>query len=234
MIIPPEFLQKKNLLLHPEPFLWLVEVRNPDDGPLKDPSGASKILRLTPNEEPISFGTNPNDGTPLVWSPWKIRFGDIKQDSEGNVNTIPVSVSNVLGATMRLFRDNDFLRDHIAYLHLVHFAFLDNPSAKWTIRSTIVESSATYESASFDLAAFNLMNFDVPQRLVLRTCGHTYRDPDCGFIGDVGNVILGDCILTYGACELRGAQEVVEGLPVNHPNNFGGAHALPVGPISVG
>lgn len=232
MNIPAEFLQKKNLLIHPEPFLWLAEVRNPDDGPLVAPDGSSVVLRITPNEEPISFGINPGTGAPLVWSPWPMEFGDIEQDSEGNINTVPVTVSNVLGTTMRLLRDNDFLRGHRVYLHLVHFAFLSNPSAKWTIRASVADVSADYEAATFDLSGFSFMNFDVPQRLVLRTCGHSYRDPDCGFVGDPGNVELGDCDLTYEACQLRGVWESDNGLVVQHPNNFGGAKAAPAGSIA--
>ncbi len=234
MNIPPEFLAKKNLLLHPEPFLWLVEIRGPDDTPLVAPDGSDTILRITPNEEPIVFGVDPNTGIAHAWSPWKIRFGEILQDAEGNVNSIPVEVTNVLGVTMRLLRDNNFLRDAVVYLHLVHLAFLDNPSAKYTVRATVVDSSADYETATFNLSSFDFMNFDVPQRLVLRTCGHNYRDDDCGFVGDPGNATLGDCDLTFEACELRGDEEASVGLPVIHPRNFGGAFALPIGPITVG
>ena len=234
MQIPAEFLQRKNLLLHPEPFLWLVEVRAKDDLPLAAPDGSDAILRITPNEHPIFFGVHPVSGAPLEWIPWKIEIGEMRQDSEGNVNSIQVSVSNVLGATMRLLRDNDFLRDAVVYIHLVHIAFLDNPSAKWTVRTTVVDGSIDYMSASFDLSGFNFMNFDVPQRLVLRTCGHSYRDEDCGFIGDPNNTELGDCNLTFEACELRGAWELANGLAVIHPNNYGGAWALPAGAVAIG
>jgi len=226
---PGAFDLQKNIPAQPDPFIWLLEIRNPTNGPLIDPEGGGDaVLRLTPNLTDVEFGVD-SLGAPIVWESYPWSFGEMRANTEGDLTPMSLTLANVLGDATKWWEANDFFRNHTLYLHLVHSAQLSDPSAKWTTAWKISSTDLTLLAITATLAAGSFVDFDVPQSLVTDTCRHDYRQEGCFFIGDPGDT-LGDCELTVTACRLRGTWELDNGLPVLHPRQFGGAKDSPVGP----
>jgi phage-related protein len=228
---PDAFKLLKAPLFQGDEWIWLAEIRDPDNGPIIAPDGTESVLRLARRTSPVVFGVNIGTGEPLTWAPWPFKIDDIPQDSKGNVSELRVTLANGAGVGDALMHDNAYLRGYRLLLHIVHSALLDQPNAKITVETSIVAGAVTWESISLQLSAFGLLDFSIPTRLMTRKCGWRYRGPGCGFIGDPGNVELGPCVFTVEACELRGQWEEDHGLVVAHPGNFGGWPALLAGPL---
>lgn len=229
---PPAFNALKNAQYLSDPFIWLFEITSPTGGPIIGPNGEEQTVRLARAVVPVVWGVNAT-GAPLTWDPYPIAFGEIQQDSQGNINEIPVTFSNVLAVANRMYTQNNYLRNHRVTVRLVNKAFLADPSAVTTFKATVVSSAASWEAITLTLAAFRLNDFSVPQSLMTRLCRWTYRKHGCDFIGDPTNV-LGNCAKTLEACEDRGADELANGLPTLHPRRFGGCPALGSGPVPLG
>ena len=228
---PASFTALKNKLFGGDPWIWLLELRSPTDGPITDVDGTQTILRATARTDPVEFGTNPATGAPLVWKPWPIKLGEVADDTQGNLNEIELTFANALGAADALMNDNDYLRGHRVYIHLTHAAQLSLGVPAFTIPTTVINSSVDWQAITLRLSAFAFLDFTVPQKLMTRKCGWAYRGKGCAFIGDPGNVELGPCTFDIEACRLRGTWEDDNGLPVLHPKNFGGFPALLAGPV---
>lgn len=240
---PPEWALESANLAHPDPAVWLIEIRSPEHGPLTLPNGTQGILRLTPNREPLSWGTS-DVGAPLTWDPYPISFQKIDVSEDGSIPAIELVAANTVTSEdasfinpalgSLLLQTNDMLSDHRVLLHLVQWKGVLEPIHLSTITGTVVDSGLTWEAVSLTLSNFNLTNFTIPQRIVGPSCWKIYKSAECGFVGDPGDVELGLCTYTESACEARGDHEAANGLEVLHPLLFGGFSAAARGPIRVG
>jgi phage-related protein len=229
--LPAAFKLLKAPLFQGDEWIWLAEIRSPEDGPIISPDGSLSVVRVARRTVPVLFGINIGTGEPLEWSPWPFKIDDLPEDAKGNVSELHVSFANGPGVGDALMHDNDYLRGHKVLLHIVHSALLDQPAAALTIQTSVVDAAVTWEAVTLRLSAFGLLDFSVPSRLMTRKCSWRYRGKGCGFIGDPGNVELGPCVFTVEACELRGQWEEDHGLVVAHPGNFGGWPSLLAGPL---
>lgn len=211
------------LAVHPLPFLWLIELQGPAGAPLvipDDPEGDG-ILRLTPNLEPVTFGTS-TDGTPLVWDPFPIAHDGLVMGLGDEVAPLTITASGALGEVFRLAEANDWFRSCRLLMHIVHAAELASFAHRATEVFRVAQSQISLGDVSLELAAGNWTDFDVPQELAQPECRWTYRSEGCYFAGDPGDAELGMCALTREACNLRGIWELANGIPVIHPRQWGG------------
>lgn len=231
--LPADFIPLKNLQSQPDPWIWLFSMTSPTDDAIIDLDGQPRVLGATANPVPLEWGTEA-DGSPRVWSPWDVAFGELPQNSEGSVDGLQLGVSNVLGLVGEYAATNDGFADHILRMILVHPAALANPAAALTTKMRVTDISSIDENAVvLNLSLHVFQDVSIPDSLFSRQCRHRYRGEGCDFIGDPGNVELGQCVKTLAACKQRGAWELVNGLTVLHPLRFGGQAALPAGPFRV-
>lgn len=236
--LPPSFVPLKNLQVQPDPWIWLFSMTSPDDGPVLDLDGESRVLAATANPVPVQWGTDAS-GQPQAWQPWDVAFGELPQNTEGTIDGLQLGVSNVFGLIEEYADANDGFADHILRMILVHPEALDNPNAALTTKLRVNDISSIDDNALvLNLSLHNFADTTVPTRLFSRQCRYRYRGPGCDFIGDPGNVELGQCVKTFAACQLRGEWEVANGLAATledalHPGRFGGQPALPAGPFRV-
>lgn len=217
---------------NPDPYLWLIEVTSPDDGPLVDPAGGLVVPRLTPNRTPITWGQDAQ-GQPKTFDPYPILFGDLAIDGEGSTFDLALSLSNAGARLMPMLEANEFLHGHRVQLILVHSSSLNNPADAAVIPLRVADMSADWDNATFSLSSFDESSFEIPQTILTRnSCRWRYRGPGCDFVGDPDNT-LGNCARTFSACEARGAYEEANGLAKRHPLRFGAFRGLLRGPITV-
>ncbi len=222
---PFEFVAANIFTAQPDPYLWLLEVLNPQGGPVFAVGGSLSTIRVTPNATPVTF-----DGK--TYDPFPLQIGQLRRDDQGGSGPIDLTFSNTTKEVMQLVKANDFFRDHRIKMLLVHSAYLASPSSKVTIPGTVTDVNASWNAVTLIVSAYNDLGYDVPQRLLTRRCGLVYRGAECGFTLDVGpplNDVLGSCPKTLFACTQRGVLELAAAITVNHPLNFGGKEGLPVG-----
>ena len=217
---PLQLRKKKNLLTHPDPFIWLLQVKVPTT---PEPT----MLRLTPNLEEVEFGTKSN-GQPVKWSPFPIAIGEITSDSEGGLPQMIVTVSSITREIMALLVEHRFLLEQPVELKLVHKLHLNQPKHQKRFKFEVLGANADEKIASFTLSARNLYKFTIPNRRIFRNnCGNNYRDRRCRFIGDAGNAVLGACRKTFDECLRRRQFQIDNGLEVIHPGPFRAAPGIP-------
>lgn len=221
----------KHRLISGDEWIWLFEVTSPAGGPLLTPDGVEVVPRFTPRTMPVTYGSL-STGEPRVFSPWPARLHEIASDSKGNVNELRLTIGNTLAVVTRLLKANDWLRNHKVLIRLTHASMLEQADAHAEWRTTVVESINAWEAATLVLSAFAFGDFSVPQQLITPSCRRRYRGPGCAFVGDPDNSELGDCAFTIEACRLRGQYEIDNGLPVIHPDNFGGYLGTAKGPVA--
>jgi len=220
--IPPAFIPEKNRLNQPSPFLVLVQVRLP--------TTPETLVRITPNPEPIQFGTD-SAGAPLTWDPFPVGFGDIQTDSDGSTPEFTMTVGNLTREIMALLIAHDWLMGQDVVVRIVHQDLLADPTAEFRMDFVITGVAGDEQSLTFSLSTENVYQYMGPNELIIRdACSFTYKSRRCGFLetSDPGEAILGPCVKSFAACQARGARELAIGAPVQHPQRFGGAPGIPV------
>ena len=98
------------------PWIWLYDFQIPTDPPPR--------YRLTNYTEQVSFGTNPIDGSALVYEPFPIDHGEIELSREGNLPSIRVSVANATREVGDVIETHGGLLGEPAVVRLVNVAAL--------------------------------------------------------------------------------------------------------------
>jgi phage-related protein len=228
---PPQFAHLNVFTTHPDPYYWLVEIQDPNGGPVLDDGGKQVAMRITPNTLPVTFAGQVYEQTPF-------NIGALKRDSSGGVSTIPLVFANVAARLQKILQMNDHFRDHRVIMTLVHSTLLNSPSSKVVIHGTVTNTSATWQSVTLLMSAYDNLEFDVPQQLITTKCGWTYRGKGCDFTGDADGSALGSCAKTLTACKMRGQWQVdndplIDNLTeADYPLFFGGFPGILVGSFS--
>lgn len=221
---PSAFVGFANLARLEAPFLWLLEIHNPQGGGLvnpDDPDGDRFIPRLTTASERVAHNKMA-DGTDQFWNPYPIEISDFEASAEGDLEGTTIALGNVFQGLLRYWEANDRLRDHRVLLHLVNYQTLSDPNARVTFRFLVTQSELDNSALIMRLATGAAGEQDIPLSVVTPTCRWRYRGEGCFFVGDPDDAELGPCALTREACRLRGAWELANGYAVIHPRQFGG------------
>ena len=215
--IPATTVSTKNALSLDAPFIWLYEIEVPTTPPTR--------YRLTSHAESVDFGID-SAGAALTYSPFPITHSGSEESAEGDLPTVNLSISNVSRELSSIIETHDGMVGQPVTIMLTHLADLGSgsPMAKdeFTIETLeLSESVIAVRLGRYDLYAVQFPN----QRALRYFCRWKYKGSECGYLG-----ALATCDKTLSGsngCEAHGTDETAAGLPVIHPNRYGGFPGIP-------
>lgn len=190
---------------------WCVLV----DVPIDSMTGALRVV-----DGPTQFLWNGN-----IYYPASISVGEIRDSSDGSLNSLSLSVGNVSRQLQDLIYQKK-LADKTLRIIVAPSAAPDHiPAVEWSFE--IISHTTSALEVAFLLGHANLFNEPFPKNRIWRTrCGWIFKDPSsCQYIGT-----LLTCDRTYdgpNGCVAHGADELANSLPQIHPMFFGGYIATP-------
>lgn len=190
---------EKNKLASASPWIILFEIEIDD----------STTLRLAAYLEDVTFDSNTYTAFPAI-------VDALKEDSQGKLNTLNISVANI-NRTISAYVENNNMLGRDVTIKIVNSAYLTDNTAYISFTYRVNKIHISDEVAVFELGHENLFLMNLPRQRYVRTkCRHAYKDSRCGYTG-----AMLTCDYT-----LDGANGCRE-----HDNtlNFGGAPALPYG-----
>jgi len=197
----------------PEPFAWLAGVQLPTD--------PETWLRVNSTKEPVSH-LEAIDGTPVVWRPYPMTVGVIRATNEGDLTQIQVAVDAGDGQVMQYLEDYDGLDGQQAELRLVNLSYVNNENADILFKGevSLVESGA--KSVTFTIGSKSIKKILFPgNRFQRDSCIFPFGGTRCGHNLLTSSFAAGDCTHTLGFCKRVGADELANGVTVNHPLRIG-------------
>jgi len=213
-----------------DPFAWLFEVRVPS-------TPASRI-RLTSYSQQIARGTD-SGGNPIVWLPFPIAFGELREQKKGNLDEITINVANATRELMDEIDLYDGLSDQPVAIRLIHTQGLTDTAAELRFDGKVTRCRVTEDVATFTVSASNLTQRMFPRdRILAAECIWKSRGgfggSGCGYDIPLSatNVVGGGfsfCGGTLPDCEKRGEDEDARSLTVEHPLRFGGCPGVKIG-----
>ena len=222
--IPQEFRVALDERFQSAPWIWLLEVEVPSTPPL--------MIRLCNQSKQIDFDVD-GLGFFATFMPAAFGFGAITEGSEGDLPSLPLTVTGLSREHVAILINNDFLLGQKVRMMLVNANTLDNSSARFDFNLEVRAAVVDAARITFSLSSYSLHQIQTPRRRMNRLiCDHCYGDIYCGFNiprDDPGLAVLGECSKTEDACELRGARELALGVPVLHPERIGFFKGMPFG-----
>lgn len=186
------------------------------------------ILRLTSHHTELAWPAgSPGSET---WYPFNFTFTPIGQDQEGDLPQIDLSVDNTTRLLMRYLHNGRGLEGNYVKLFLVPAAALDlvypnHEAQQWDL--TVAGALASDEAVTFRLERANFFTRMSPQdRYVAGRCRFEFGGEECGYVINAVAAFT-TCPKTVAACRERGADHRARGLPVLHPQRFGGFPGIP-------
>ena len=215
--IPGSAFAEKNKLATGARFIWLYEI--------EVPTATATRYRLTSNPDSVTFRGN-------TYSPFPIAHSEVKQDSEGNLPTITMTVSNVSREVIATLENHAGLIGQPVRIMLVHELSLLTNDAVIEQDFKITGSTANDQSVTAQLGDISLYESTVPGHRMMRLyCRHQYRSADCGYSVDSAHAnYLSTCDKTLNGpngCEVHGTSETAAGVTKVHPDRFGGFPGIP-------
>lgn len=206
----------KNQLDSEYPFIWLYEVES--DDPLVG------RYRFTNYTERIGYRGN-------TYYPQHVVHGGINTSGDAPVPRIDVAVGvHSLELTPEI-DSSDGLVGNPAKVLIVSLLAIDDASAAIEWRGTIEGVVVEENQATIGISGHNTFNSRFPGNVFSRRkCRYTFGDARCGYNIASGNydrcgTKKDDTIVaaayTLPACRAIGADEDLNGFPVNHPRRIG-------------
>lgn len=219
--LPDTFLDHARQLRDEAPWVWLFELEVPTDPPTR--------YRLTNSQTAIQFGTD-SDGAAITYSPFPIVHGGVSEDGEGNLPSLKVQIG---GASLEMSATLDTyggLEGQPVVVRLVSTADLADVTSQIRFDGVVTECVVTAERVELTIGSYDVTRLQVPGRRYMRNhCRYRYGGPECGY--DLTNATLlaafPRCAKTLAACRLHGDAEDDAGLPILHPERFGGFPGIP-------
>ena len=215
--IPSIAFVEKNMLATGGRFVWLYEVEVPTDPPT--------LCRLVRDQEAVTFRGN-------VYSPYPISHSETRSDSKGNLPTISLNASNVTREVVSTLNEHNGLVGQDVRIILTHYYALPTGKSVWEHEYQIRDMNIDDEAISATLGDLHIYNARLPgQRMMRFYCRHQYMDAYCGYSVDSGDPeYLPTCDKSLDGgdgCKAHGVSEALAGLPVLHPERFGGFPGIP-------
>ncbi len=221
-----QLMQKhRNQLRDEWPWVWLYEA--------EVPSSPVTRIRLTNLLSDLQYGMDSN-GDPITYTRFPIVHGGIEKSSNGDVQTMGITVCNISMEISRLIEQYDGLDGAPVVVRYVNMADLGNPKAQLEERGEIRGVRVRSRIVSFTLSAASLYRMRIPNhRYVSTICGvDNFGDADCGYIippspGDTVGTGFSSCARRRTDCALRGDDEEARGLVKKHPRRWGAFPGMP-------
>lgn len=214
-----------------EDYLWLVELvlrksvrvsTNPDQ------FTTGVVLRVCSNYEEVTWPlSNPETKT---WSPFSFGISPVESSGEGDLPQVQLQVDNTGRLLMSQLHEGNALEGNRCTLYLVprnalSIAYPDHEYQQFDF--SVVRAVADAERATFTLAKLNFFTKKAPQdRFIARRCRWQFGGEECGYVINA-TAAYSTCEKTVAACKLRGEDHLARGLPVLHPERFGGFPGIP-------
>lgn len=179
---------------------------------------ARTLFRLTDAPEQLSLDMG--GGQTKVFYPFPMAFGSLEDDSQGNVHSLTVSLSNVTQELIPyLFKGDGFMqRNAVLYIaHRSSMTVTDCIQRKYKVTS----AGADLSVVTMTMKAPINWEREIPQEQLGRHCSAIYQGEVCAYRGP-----LASCLFTYADCVAHGDEEVSRGYPRQHPARFDGFPAL--------
>lgn len=203
------------------PFIWLYEFAVPTE------PDASRF-RITNARTAVSFGQT-SSGTPLVYSPFPVTHSEIRETAAGDLVQFSIQVGNPSLFLAAIMEEHDGLKGRACVVRLVDSLHLDNPAAQIRFDMEVIDPTFMNEKLlQVTLGKYNVTQLSSPPHKYTRhVCGSRveYKGVLCGYVGS-----LATCDRSLdgpNGCTMHGDDEVANGLPRQHPERFGGRHAIP-------
>jgi lambda family phage minor tail protein L len=209
---------EKNELVSANIWIWLYEIEVPTSPPTR--------YRFCRNTRQVTFRGN-------IYYPFPVSHSGMRENQSGDLPTVNLVVSNVSREVMSVLETYNGLLDQPVRIILVNSAALETNQAVMQQDFKIVNVTATEESITASLGDISLYETTVPQQRMMRNyCRHQYRSAACGYAVDPGDPnFLSGCDKSYdgtNGCIAHGASEADAGVPVVHPQRFGGFRGIPI------
>jgi hypothetical protein len=193
------------------------------------------VFQLCNAPEVVEFPT----GSGSFWDPAAFKPPTLRQDSEGTIPRLDLTVTDVAGEILTWTERGDGFIGRNATLHVCARANLSSTANALSVTMKVAEVAANDEAVTFSLGLLSLLSFPFPRRTFNRDrCWHPFTGPGCFFqlpgVGQAGyaDPLIMNCDKTLsgsGGCIVHGDNEVTRGLPRNHPLQFGGFPSIPMG-----
>lgn len=217
MSTPTIFFREKNLLATGERWIWLYEIEVPTDPVTR--------YRFVRDPEQVTFRKN-------IYYPFPISHNAVSEDIEGNLPTVGLTVSNVSREVISTLESYSGLVGQPARIILTHELALTSGSSIAEHDFKILSTHVDVSSVSAQLGDVSLYETTIPgTRMIKHYCRHQYRGGACGYSVDISDDdYLASCDKTFdgpNGCEAHGTSETDAGVPVIHPERFGGFPGIP-------
>lgn len=192
--IPSALIPKKNALYDTDAWYYLFQIS----------VTSGTYIYVTNHSETVTYQG-------LSYEPAPITIGDIVEDGKGNLENIPLSVSNVNRIIMSYIELYD-LQGNDVIIYLMNHS--DNTVVIDMGTYQIMEITADEKVANFILGHYNFFKLSFPSnRYNKRRCRWQFKSTECGYSG-VETV----CDFTFADCQVR-----------NNSDRFGGFPGIPGG-----
>lgn len=182
--LPSNIINEKNRLSTTSSFIWLTEITLLDD--------AGTVLKLAANQEDVIVGATTYTAFPFI-------FGPQKSNSDGQLTTVTLSVSNI---TREIQVYLDLLDGGIGSsvkMILVNTELLTEDYTELEMDFTITGTQSDENFAVFTLGSPNLLRQRFPlNRYLSDSCRWVFREIECGY----SDALL-TCGRTFDQCEER-------------------------------
>ena len=221
LILPTEFAGFVERPHQDEPWLWLWELVLDEPAPPSAPTHA----RLTPYPQEIEWPP----GSGKIYYPTPMRHSPIEQSGEGQLPSIEITIDNTQRFLMRHLEtfEWDGKRATLTLVNRKSLATVPNAFLRWDF---IIQSAvANRQSVGIRLEMPNFFERRVPNdRFNASRCRWIeFGGPECGYVINSAAAFK-TCPRTLDACVQRGEDELNRGLPVLHPQRYGGFPGIPV------
>ncbi|MCH9838463.1 hypothetical protein K0U83_22570, partial [bacterium] len=201
------------------PWIWLYELQTKDEPPQR--------YRLTNFNQSVEFGLN-STGSPLVYSPAPITHGEVEENTEGSLPTIPITLGHAGPFIGSVMDSSDGFVGQPVRIMLVSSLDISTGRPAVTQNGEVVSASIKSEGIVLQVSAFNLYQLQFPPFVhSRRRCRWIFGSTECGYNVDSPGAGFSTCNKTLANCEERGLDEVAQGFAQNHPERFGGFPGIP-------
>ena len=211
---------EKNRLATGKEFIWLYELELPSEPEVTR-------YRLVRGPESVSFQDK-------LYSPFPIAHSVDRQDLEGGLPTVSLTVSNVSREIISALEQYDGLVGQPVRIMLTARDLLGLTGEALIDQAfKVISTSANETAVTAQLGDLSLYDTFVPSTRMLKdSCRHQYRGLECGYAVPSANAFyLSTCDKSLdgpNGCVVHGASETDAGMNlVLHPERFGGFPGIP-------
>ena len=197
----------------------------------QDPAGAwLEVVGAFTAEGPRSFSITAGP-TPTTFYPFPFQMGEQKQDQDGNLPSLELTIDNTTRLLMSALHKASGFEGNRATAILTHESCIATPGYPFhqSIEQsfTIVNAIASSGSIVLKLEPPQFFQQALPRdRFIAARCRWLHGGPECGYaITPFAGFTT--CNHTVSDCTAHGDDEVSRFLPRLHPKRFGGFPGIP-------